>query len=58
MAGPLPEAVGRSIVEHRVIERVVAEALEAQAAEPGPPLDEAQLDELARGAVPAARSGR
>ena len=49
MAGPLPEAVGRSIVENRVIERVVAEALEAEAAGPGPSLDEAQLDELAKG---------
>ena len=26
MAGPLPEAVGRSVVENRVIERVVSEA--------------------------------
>ena len=29
MAGPLPEAVGRSLVEHRVVERVVTEVLEA-----------------------------
>jgi uncharacterized RDD family membrane protein YckC len=48
MAGPLPEAVGRSVVEHRVIERVVSEAVAAKAAEPGPPLDEEQLGELAR----------
>ncbi len=52
MAGPLPEAVGRSIVEHRVVERVVAEALEAKAAEDGPPFDEAQLDELAKRLFP------
>ena len=26
MAGPLPEAIGRAIVEQRVIERVVADA--------------------------------
>ena len=47
MAGPLPEAVGRSIVEHRVIERVVSEAVAAKAAEPSSPLDEEQLAELA-----------
>ena len=29
LAGPLPEIVGRSIGEHRVIERIVAEAAEA-----------------------------
>src|SRR3954463_13786209 len=29
LAGPLPEAVARSIVRHRVVNRVVAEALEA-----------------------------
>ena len=33
MAGPLPEAVGRSLVEHRVVERLAAEMLEARAAE-------------------------
>ena len=33
MAGPLPEAVGRSVVEHRVVERVVASALETKRAE-------------------------
>ncbi|HEX6663413.1 MAG TPA: hypothetical protein VF025_07025, partial [Gaiellaceae bacterium] len=27
-AGPLPEAFGRSLAEHRVVERVVVEALE------------------------------
>ncbi len=52
MAGPLPEAVGRSIVENRVVERVVAEALEAQAGEPGPSFDEGQLDELAKKLFP------
>lgn len=31
MAGPLPEAVGRSVVAHRVIERLVASALETRA---------------------------
>ena len=31
LAGPLPEMVGRAIVEQRVIERVVAEMLEASA---------------------------
>jgi uncharacterized RDD family membrane protein YckC len=46
MAGPLPEAVGRSIVEHRVVERVVSEALAAKASE-GPALDEDQLADLA-----------
>ena len=33
MAGPLPEAVGRSLVEHRVVERFATEVLEARAAE-------------------------
>src|SRR5262245_45015245 len=31
LAGPLPEMVGRAIVEQRVIERVIAEMLEASA---------------------------
>jgi uncharacterized RDD family membrane protein YckC len=35
MAGPLPEAVGRSVVEHRVVERVVSSAVEAKRAESG-----------------------
>jgi uncharacterized RDD family membrane protein YckC len=35
MAGPLPEAVGRSIVEHHVVERVVSSALDAKRAETG-----------------------
>jgi len=33
MAGPLPEAVGRSLVEHRVVERFATEVLEARAAD-------------------------
>jgi uncharacterized RDD family membrane protein YckC len=33
MAGPLPEAVGRSVVENRVIERAVGSALEARKAQ-------------------------
>jgi uncharacterized RDD family membrane protein YckC len=48
MAGPLPEAVGRSIVEHRVVERVVAEALQTSSAEPAPSLDEEQLGDLVK----------
>jgi uncharacterized RDD family membrane protein YckC len=54
MAGPLPEAVGRSIVVHRVPERVVAAALAARTAEPGSPapaLDVEQLQELLRRAL-------
>jgi uncharacterized RDD family membrane protein YckC len=35
LAGPLPETVAQSIVEHRVVERVLAEWLEAMAAAPG-----------------------
>ncbi len=31
LAGPLPEAVGRSLVEHRVLERVAAGILQAEA---------------------------
>ena len=51
MAGPLPEAVGRSIVEHRVVERVVSEALHAKAEEAGPSLDSAELQEAVRRAL-------
>jgi uncharacterized RDD family membrane protein YckC len=47
MAGPLPEAVGRALVEHRVVARVVAEGLDARAAEPEPALEGEPLDELA-----------
>jgi uncharacterized RDD family membrane protein YckC len=35
LAGPLPETVAQSIVEHHVVERVLAEWLEALAAAPG-----------------------
>jgi uncharacterized RDD family membrane protein YckC len=51
MAGPLPEAVGRSIVEHRVVERVVSEALHAKAEEAAPSLDSAELQEAVRRAL-------
>jgi uncharacterized RDD family membrane protein YckC len=51
MAGPLPEAVGRSLVENRVIERVVSEALHAKAEETGPSLDSAELQEAVRRAL-------
>jgi uncharacterized RDD family membrane protein YckC len=54
MAGPLPEAVGRSIVVHRVPERIVAAALEARADAAGtaaPPLDLGQLEQELRRAL-------
>lgn len=35
LAGPLPEAVGRSLVEHKVVERVVSQMLETSAAKDG-----------------------
>lgn len=35
LAGPLPEAVARSIVRHRVVQRVVTEALEESGTETG-----------------------
>ena len=35
LAGPLPEAVGRSLVEHHVVERLVAKVLEEKAAQSG-----------------------
>jgi len=41
LAGPLPEAVGRSIVEHHVLERVTAQMLEAAATKDGEPHFEA-----------------
>jgi len=50
MAGPLPEAIGRAIVEQRVIERVVAEAAHAKAAE-GPALDQAEIAAIVRRAL-------
>jgi uncharacterized RDD family membrane protein YckC len=51
LAGPTPEAVGRSLVEHRVPERVLAAALQARAegAEmPAPTLDLEQIEALVR----------
>jgi uncharacterized RDD family membrane protein YckC len=54
MAGPLPEVVGRSLVRHRVVERLAAEALEARAAEPAtsaPPVDRDQVERLVREAL-------
>src|SRR4051794_11844416 len=35
MAGPLPEAVARSLVEHQVVERFVAELLESPGGQDG-----------------------
>lgn len=35
LAGPLPETVAQAVVEHHVVERVLAEWLEAMAAAPG-----------------------
>src|SRR5262245_9418895 len=40
LAGPLPEAVARSIVEHQVVQRVVTEVLESTAA------DDATADQI------------
>src|SRR5262249_27882660 len=53
MAGPLPEAVGRSLVENRVIERVVGSALETKSAGAGagPPVDMTQIEEAVRRAL-------
>ena len=54
MAGPLPEAVGRSLVEHRVVERLASEMLEARAAESAasaPPVDLDQVERLVREAL-------
>lgn len=51
LSGPAPEAVGRSLIEHRVVERVVNAALQARsegAAVPGPGLDREQLEGLIR----------
>ena len=51
MAGPLPEAVGRSLVEHRVVERFASEVLEARAAEAAasaPSVDLDQVEQLVR----------
>jgi hypothetical protein len=54
MAGPLPEAVGRSLVEHRVVERFATEVLEARAAETAasaPTVDPDQVEQLVREAL-------
>ena len=47
LAGPLPEALGRSLVEHHVVERLVAKALEEKAAQSGAsPVARALVDEV------------
>ena len=54
MAGPLPEAVGRSLVEHRVVERFATEVLEARAAETAastPSVDGERVEQLVREAL-------
>src|SRR4029078_5550397 len=33
LAGPLPESVGRSVIKHKVLQRVVSEALDVHAGE-------------------------
>jgi uncharacterized RDD family membrane protein YckC len=48
MAGPLPEVVGRSLVEHRVVERFAREVLEARATETVSSAQAADLDRLER----------
>jgi uncharacterized RDD family membrane protein YckC len=51
MAGPLPEAVGRSVVKHHVLERLAAAALAAENDTSGtspPRLDLARIEELVR----------
>jgi uncharacterized RDD family membrane protein YckC len=50
MAGPLPETIGRAIVEHRVIERAVTEAMNAKAVE-GPALGQEEIGDIARRAL-------
>jgi uncharacterized RDD family membrane protein YckC len=54
LAGRLPEVVGRSLVKHRVVERVAAEALEARAAgeaTSAPPVDPDQVERMVREAL-------
>src|SRR5262249_22967975 len=54
MAGPLPEAVGRSLVEHHVIERVVSSALDTKTTETGtagPSVDMEQIEQAVRRAL-------
>jgi uncharacterized RDD family membrane protein YckC len=45
LAGPMPEAVARSLVEHHVFERALAEWLEAMAAQHAPSPDRKRLAE-------------
>jgi uncharacterized RDD family membrane protein YckC len=54
MAGPLPEAVGRSLVEHRVVERFATEVLEARAADAAtatPTVEGERAEQLVREAL-------
>lgn len=54
LSGPAPEAVGRSLAEHRVVERVLDAALQARAEGapiPGPQIDREQLEQLVRDAL-------
>jgi uncharacterized RDD family membrane protein YckC len=46
LEGPLPEAVGRSIVEHRVVERVLSTALETSSRDGAGPELETLTDDL------------
>jgi uncharacterized RDD family membrane protein YckC len=51
MAGPLPEAVGRSLVRHHVFQRLAAAALAAEAegtGTPAPPVELDRVEELVR----------
>ena len=45
-AGPLPEAVARAIVDHRVLERALAETLDASAERPVTAAEREQVQEL------------
>ena len=45
-AGPLPEAVARAIVDHRVLERMLTEALDAAAEKPATDADREQVQQL------------
>lgn len=51
LEGPLPEAIGRSVVEHRVIERVVASALETESRDGAGPELQAITDDLVQRVV-------
>lgn len=51
MAGPLPEAIGRALVEQRVLQRMVASAVETRNAQPdgsAPAVDLTQVEQLVR----------